>query len=113
MMGKKKRLLDEYRFPGFRPKAEIKGIFGDSKARLFDLCGLKNNGMWLLWHSTSEPLRQESASSARLILRRDADLSGGGDSAYLVLEMREGETGRVRVAFEKSFLHKEVCFFCR
>lgn len=27
--------------------------------------------------------------------------------------MREGETGGARVAFEKSFLHKEVCFFCR
>ncbi len=27
-----KRLLDEYRFPGFRPVAKIKGKFGDSKA---------------------------------------------------------------------------------
>lgn len=80
---------------------------------LFDLCGLKKNGVWLLWHSASEPLRQESASSARLVLRRDADLSGGGDSACPVSEMREGETGGVRVAFEKSFLHKEVFFFCR
>lgn len=33
-MGKKRRLLDEYRFPGFGPKAEIKGIFGDSKVRV-------------------------------------------------------------------------------
>lgn len=49
----------------------------------------------------------------RLILRRDADLPGGGDSARAVSEMREGETGRGRVAFEKSFLHKEVCLFCR
>ena len=32
-MGKKRRLLDEYRFPGFVPRAEIKGIFGDSNAR--------------------------------------------------------------------------------
>jgi len=36
-MRKKKRLLDEYRFPGFRPKAEIKGIFGDSKVRVVRL----------------------------------------------------------------------------
>ena len=28
-------------------------------------------------------------------------------------EMREGETGGVGVAFEKFFLHKEVCLFCR
>ncbi len=33
-MRKKRRLLDEYRFPGFSPGAEIKGIFGDPKARL-------------------------------------------------------------------------------
>ena len=36
-MGKKRRLLDEYRFPGFGPRAEIKGIFGDSKARVIRL----------------------------------------------------------------------------
>jgi len=32
-MQKKRRLLDEYWFPGFSPRAEIKGIFGDPKAR--------------------------------------------------------------------------------
>ncbi|MEK6590519.1 MAG: hypothetical protein AABZ11_07550 [Nitrospinota bacterium] len=26
--------MDEYRFPGFHPKAGIKGVFGDSKARV-------------------------------------------------------------------------------
>lgn len=36
-MAKTKRLLDEYRFPGFRPRAEIKGIFGDPKARVIQL----------------------------------------------------------------------------
>ncbi len=36
-MGKAKRLLDEYRFPGFRPVAKIKGKFGDSKARIITL----------------------------------------------------------------------------
>lgn len=36
-MGKKRRLLDEYRFPGFSPKADIKGIFGDPKARVIRL----------------------------------------------------------------------------
>lgn len=33
-MRKTKRLLDEYRFPGFRPNAKIKGKFGDSRARI-------------------------------------------------------------------------------
>ena len=36
-MGKKRRLLDEYRFPGFCPRAEIQGVFGDSKARVIKL----------------------------------------------------------------------------
>lgn len=36
-MGKKRRLLDEYRFCGFSPRAEIKGIFGDPKARVIRL----------------------------------------------------------------------------
>lgn len=29
------------------------------------------------------------------------------------VEMREGETRGGGVAFEKSFLHKEICLFCR
>jgi hypothetical protein len=33
-MAKKRRLLDEYRFPGFHPRAEVQGIFGDPKARI-------------------------------------------------------------------------------
>ena len=29
--------MDEYRFPGFRPKARIQGMFGDPKARVIKL----------------------------------------------------------------------------
>ncbi len=36
-MGKKRGLLDEYQFPGFRPSPEIRGIFGDPKARIIRL----------------------------------------------------------------------------
>ena len=36
-MRKRRSLLDEYRFPGFRPKAAVKGIFGDPKARVIRL----------------------------------------------------------------------------
>jgi len=34
---KKKRLLDAYRFPGFRPLDEVKGVFGDPFARVVTL----------------------------------------------------------------------------
>ncbi|MEE8403589.1 MAG: hypothetical protein V3R93_07535 [Candidatus Hydrothermarchaeaceae archaeon] len=36
-MSKRRSLLDAYRFPGFRPRATIKGIFGDPKARVIRL----------------------------------------------------------------------------
>jgi hypothetical protein len=36
-MDKNRKLLDEYRFPGYRPMAKIKGIFGDPKARVITL----------------------------------------------------------------------------
>ncbi|MEK6775587.1 MAG: hypothetical protein AABY87_01745 [bacterium] len=36
-MSKRRSLLDAYRFPGFRPRATIKGIFGDPKARVMRL----------------------------------------------------------------------------
>jgi len=36
-MGKKRGLQDEYQFPGFRPRPEIRGIFGDPKARIIRL----------------------------------------------------------------------------
>jgi len=36
-MEKTKRLLDEYEFPGFRPRAGIAGIFGDPRARVIRL----------------------------------------------------------------------------
>ncbi len=36
-MEKQRRLLDEYRFPGYRPKATIRGVFGDPRARVIQL----------------------------------------------------------------------------
>jgi hypothetical protein len=34
---KYKRLLDAYRFAGFRPSEVVRGVFGDSKARIVNL----------------------------------------------------------------------------
>lgn len=34
---KRKRLLDAYRFPGFRPLETVRGVFGDHKARVITL----------------------------------------------------------------------------
>ncbi len=37
ILPKRKRLLDAYQFPSFRPLEKIRGIFGDSKARVITL----------------------------------------------------------------------------
>jgi hypothetical protein len=34
---KRRRLVDAYAFPGFRPRALVQGIFGDPQARLVSL----------------------------------------------------------------------------
>ena len=34
---KQKRLLDAYRFAGFRAQVSVRGVFGDSKARIVTL----------------------------------------------------------------------------
>jgi hypothetical protein len=39
---KRKRLLDAYRFPSFRPLEKIRGIFGDPKARVITLVRRSN-----------------------------------------------------------------------
>ena len=36
-MRKQRRLWDTYRFPGFRPRATVQGVFGDPKARVVRL----------------------------------------------------------------------------
>jgi len=36
-MQKRRALRNEYRFPGFYPKANIQGMFGDPKARVITL----------------------------------------------------------------------------
>ena len=52
-MGKKRRLLDEYSFPGFHPRAAIQEIFGDSRARVIRLERREKNSVWLLWDSAA------------------------------------------------------------
>lgn len=34
---RKRRLSDAYRFPGFKPRADVVGVFGDPKARIVRL----------------------------------------------------------------------------
>jgi hypothetical protein len=36
-METRRRLVDLYRFPGFRPRASVRGVFGDPQARVVSL----------------------------------------------------------------------------
>lgn len=36
-MRKRRRLLDEHQFPGYRPRVDIQGVFGDPRAQVIQL----------------------------------------------------------------------------
>src|SRR3989338_9222550 len=112
-MRKKRRLLDEYQFPGFRPKAGIQGIFGDPKARVIRLKRTQKNSMRLMRNSSSESLRQEGALDTGFIMRGCENLSGGGSPKGIMSWVRESEDRKVGLARRQSLLHKEVCLLCR
>lgn len=78
-MRKTKRLLDEYRHPGCRPRAKLKGKFGDRQARVIVLERRQKNGMRLLRDGASEFLRSRDQAYTRLAVRWAADISGGWD----------------------------------
>ena len=51
-MRKPRRLDDAYRFPGFRPEATVRGIFGDPKARILRLLRRGKKLRWQTWGET-------------------------------------------------------------
>lgn len=107
-MGKQRRLLDEYHFPGFRPRSEIQGIFGDPCAWVIRLKRIKKNDLRVLRYGTSEPLRQESAAGTRSVLWECPDILGSGGTESQVQEVRDGETRKTALAGEHSFLLQTV-----
>src|SRR3989304_5196051 len=82
--------------PDFVPVQEFKGCLEIQRQELSSLKGVKKNGLWLLWHTPPELLRQEGALDTGFILRGCPDLSGGGGSAGIVSEGGGGEGGGAR-----------------
>ena len=107
-MGKQRRLLDEYRFVGFRPQSEIRGIFGDPYARVIRLKRIQKNDLQMLRHDISEPLRQESAADAGSVLWGYSNIPGGGGAEGPVQEVRDSETRETALAGEQSLLHEAI-----
>ena len=56
--------------PDFVPVQEFKGCLEIQRQELSSLKGVKKNGLWLLWHTPPELLRQEGALDTGFILRR-------------------------------------------
>src|SRR5664279_736937 len=108
-MGKQRRLLDEYRFAGFRPQSEIQGIFGDPYARIIRLKRIQKNDLRMLRCGTSKPLRQESAADAGSVLWGCSDISGGGGAESPMQEVQDGETRETALAGKQSLLHEAIC----
>jgi len=57
---KRKRLLDAYRFAGFRPLEEVRGVFGDPKVRVVTLVRrskkqFARNVVGRTWVGTTDP----------------------------------------------------------
>ena len=78
---KSKRLLDAYRFAGFRPVATLRGVFGDSHARVVRLVRRSKK------RSAGRVVGVQSGWYDRR-LRRVRDLSCGAWRIYLELEVR-------------------------
>ena len=63
-----RRLLDAYRFPGFRPQVTVEGVFGDPKARIVTLVRRGKNGLGVLWSYEVGLVRPQGATRARPVL---------------------------------------------
>ncbi len=91
-------LSTEFRVSSAIPK---RGSYGSAER--------EKNNLWGLWFGSSYVLRPEDPQSSRLVLRRYADLPGGGDSAGLLLPVRESEARKAGLAGRLSLLYQAVC----
>ena len=108
---KRKRLLDAYRFAGLRPLELVRGVFGDSWARVITLVRRSKKP------SASNVVgRTLSGTTARAGAR---DLSSGNTRVYLEFEVRRvlcqccGKVKRERLDFlaDNPFYTKRFAWF--
>ena len=91
-METRRRLLDEYRFPGYRPRAGVRGIFGDSRARVIRLERSQKKRFVVI------AVRATEATTTRKCVESE-DLSCGDARIYLEVEVRRvfcGKCGTVK-----------------
>lgn len=74
-MGRERRLVDVYRFPAFRPRAAVRGVFGDPNASVVrlerrekTLCGVCGRASRRIYDRKLRWVRDLSAGDARIYL---------------------------------------------
>ena len=105
-------LLDEYRFPGFCPRAEIQGIFGDPRARVIQLKRTQKKRYGAVAAQSIAVITTRRCGGYGICPAEMHGLFGGGSSAGIMPEVWEGEAGEDELACGQSFLHKAVCLLC-
>src|SRR5215469_15165637 len=97
-MGRVRRLVDVYRFPGFRPRATVRGVFGDPKVRIVRL---ERRGKKLCAERVVGPRAESTiASCARCETSRRGtpEPSGSPRSVGCAVGVCQGEAGEAGVA---------------
>ena len=64
----------------------------------FDWCARKKNNLWCVRPDSSFLLRQKDPKGSRPVLRRYADIPGGGSPTGFLPQVQESETGEIEVA---------------
>ena len=108
---KKKRLVDAYRFPGMRPLEQVRGVFGDPKARVITLVRRSKKR-----RAASVAACTGSCTTGR---RRGPRSVVRGDAIYLEIEVRRvdcrrcGKVKRERLEFlaDNPFYTKRFAFY--
>ena len=97
-MRQRRRLVDEYQFPGCRPQATVRGIFGDPTARIVRLVRRQKNGVRGLWWVVAQLLRPQDTPGSRSAVWRHACVCRVRGATGAVSELSGGEAGEARVA---------------
>src|SRR5260370_10262631 len=108
-MGRARRLVDVYRFPAFRPRAAVRGVFGDPKVRIVRLERRGKNSVWGLRSALAPNLRSQAAPDTRPLGGRDQNLSGDREPSGALPALRQSEAGEAGVALPKPLLHQPLC----
>jgi hypothetical protein len=110
---KQRRLRDAYRFAGFRPIEQVRGVFGDPHARIVALVRRSKNQLRHVQARAFRMVRSQASARSGSSDRRLAHIPGVRGAARQVPALRQGEARATRILGEQSALYQAVCVLCR